>query len=98
MRLQRVGQRSKAAYVVLISKSVRGFGKIGFTVAKNVGPAHLRNLIKRRLRHIAREQAWMFEKCDLIILALPSAAKASFQELQKDVERAYAGLRSSRRP
>ena len=92
-----MGLRSKAAHIVLISKQVRDFGKIGFTVAKNVGKAHIRNLVKRRLRHIAREHAFMFEKRDLIMLALPSAANASFQDLQKDVERAYEGIRNSRR-
>lgn len=78
----------------MISKPVRDLGRIGFTVAKNVGRAHTRNLVKRRLRHIAREHAFMFEKRDLIILALPEAANASFQDLQKDVERAYEGIRS----
>lgn len=98
MRIQRIGQRSKSGRVVLISKPVRDLGRVGFTVAKNVGKAHIRNLVKRRLRHIARLRAFMFEKRDLVILALPEAANASFQELQKDVERAYEGIRSSRRP
>jgi hypothetical protein len=37
---------------------------------------------------------FMADNRDLIVLALPEAANASFQDLQKDVERAYEGLRS----
>lgn len=98
LRIQRTGQRSKAAFVVLIARNVRTLGRLGLTVPKNVGKAHVRNLVKRRLRHIAREHAYLFERQDLVILALPGAANASCGELQKDVERAYEGLRSRHRP
>ncbi len=98
IRIQRLGQRSKSPGVVLISRTVREDGHVGFTVPKNVGKANIRNLVKRRLRHILRERSFMFEKRDLVVLALPPAANASFQQLQKDVERAYEGLRSRHRP
>jgi ribonuclease P protein component len=84
--------------VVLIAKNARSPGRVGFTVPKNVGKAHVRNLVKRRLRHIIHEHLFMLEKRDLVVLALPEAANASFQDLQKDIERAYEGLRSRYRP
>ena len=92
-----MGQRFKTAHLVLISKPVRDLGRIGFTVAKTVGKAHTRNLVKRRLRHIVREHAFMIENRDLILLALPEAANASFQDLQKDVERGYENIKNRSR-
>ncbi len=84
--------------MVLIAKNVRNPGRVGFTVAKTVGKAHVRNLVKRRLRHIIHDHLTMLEGRDLIVLALPEAANAPFQDLQKDIERAYEGLRSRYRP
>ena len=39
--------------------------KIGFSVAKKIGKAHVRNLVKRRLRAILREYV---SKCQIITI------------------------------
>jgi ribonuclease P protein component len=58
--------------------------KIGFTVTKKVGKAHLRNLIKRRLKHIAQQSFDYWKKYQIVVLAKPCSIKASFQELKSN--------------
>ncbi|MBH1988989.1 MAG: ribonuclease P protein component [Myxococcaceae bacterium] len=98
LRIQRSGHRYKTPNLVFISRYSKEPGRFGLTVAKNVGQAHVRNLVKRRLRHIARLRPYLFERQDIVILALPNAANASFQDLEKDIQLAHEGIRSSRRP
>ena len=93
-----MGRRFKSAFVILLGKRTRGLGRLGITVSKTVGKAHVRNLVKRRIRHVIRENPSFIEHLDLVVIALPEAAKASFQQLKKDIERAYEGLRSRYRP
>lgn len=93
VRVQRRGARGGAMSVVLIARKVReGRGRVGFTVSKAVGRAHVRNLVKRRLRHIMRERPALFVALDLVVLAKPEAATRSFDKLAADVERAHARL------
>ena len=66
--------------------------RIGFVVSKAVGPAVVRNRVKRRLRHLAREQLSDLEmrlpgSAVLVVRALPAAAGASAAELRGDLAR-----------
>jgi len=54
--------------------------RIGFSVGKRVGGAVVRNQVKRRLRMIVRGFAWR-DGLDIVILAQPPAAIASFEAL-----------------
>jgi ribonuclease P protein component len=62
--------------------------KVGFVVSKAVGPAVVRNRVKRRLRHLARE---ILERLPgpavLVVRALPASATSSYAELRTDLER-----------
>lgn len=61
--------------------------QVGFVVSKAVGPAVTRNLVKRRLRHIARERlASLPGPAVLVVRALPAAANASYASLAADFE------------
>ncbi len=63
---------------------------VGFVVSKAVGNAVVRNLVKRRLRHLARERlASLPGSCVLVVRALPPSGEASFAELAADLD---AGL------
>lgn len=65
--------------------------QIGFIVAKTVGNAVTRNLVKRRLREIARSTVRDVPLgLTVVVRALPASAKASFAELQMDYGKAYA--------
>lgn len=85
LRVQRRGARAKGKSLVLIAMSTRQpTGRAGLVVSKKVGNAPIRNLIKRRLRHILRENKNTFARRDLVIMALPEAPSFTFEELQKD--------------
>ena len=49
--------------------------KVGFVVSKAVGAAVTRNLVKRRLRHLARERTALLPRESMVVVrALPGAA------------------------
>jgi ribonuclease P protein component len=91
LRIQRSGTRVHGSLIVLIAKRIspNSRGRVGLTVAKTVGKAHVRNLVKRRLRHIIRENAVLLSSCDVVILALADAATASFDALKSDLLRTF---------
>jgi ribonuclease P protein component len=62
--------------------------RIGFVVGRAVGGATVRNRVKRRLRHLAREQlASLPDSAVLVVRALPPAAAATSAELRSDLGR-----------
>ncbi len=73
--------------------------RVGFVVSKRVGSAVTRNLVKRRLRALARQRvASLPGSSTLVVRALPSAAHASYAALGADLDRALSrSTRSSRR-
>lgn len=67
---------------------------MGFVVGKQVGTAVVRNLVKRRLRHVLRERLSMLPPgAAVVVRATPRAATASSAELAEDVDRALMRLR-----
>ncbi len=62
--------------------------RVGFVVSKAVGPAVVRNRVKRRLRHAARDRiAVLAPDALLVVRAQPAAATASYQELAAELDR-----------
>ena len=62
--------------------------RVGFVVSKAVGPAVVRNRVKRRLRHLAREIVTDLPgSAVLVVRALPAAADARIEELGADLTR-----------
>jgi len=62
--------------------------RVGFVVSKAVGPAVTRNLVKRRLRHLARERVTSLPADGMLVVrALPPAALASYDELADELDR-----------
>ncbi|QAY63993.1 ribonuclease P protein component [Xylanimonas allomyrinae] len=65
--------------------------QVGFVVSKAVGNAVQRNLVKRRLREIARAMMGdpgnngFPERGRVVVRALPAASRATFAELRRDL-------------
>jgi ribonuclease P protein component len=99
LRIQRFGARSFGRFVVIIAQ--RSFdlpaGKIGITVPKKVGAAHIRNKIKRRIRHIFRFHQELFKQKSLVVVARTAAHQSSFSHLESDIIDTCAKLSLTRR-
>ena len=59
---------------------------VGFVVSRAVGNAVVRNRVKRRLRHLAREHVSSLPgSCVLVVRALPAAGSAPHHLLAEDL-------------
>lgn len=85
--IQKRGHRSFGKLAVIIGHQNRDLpnGRLGITVPKKIGPAHERNLIKRRIRHIVRLYQDIFLKQDLVIIAREATILAGFLDLKEDL-------------
>lgn len=64
-----------------------GCSRVGFVVSKAVGSAVVRNRVKRRLRAIFHERLDGLDPGMMIVVrALRSSARASFTDLERDVD------------
>ncbi|MBE7559622.1 ribonuclease P protein component [bacterium] len=63
-----------------------GGWRLGLVVNRKVGPAHVRNQLKRRLREIFRVHRgeWQGSR-DLVLNAAPTLARLGFRELEASV-------------
>lgn len=60
--------------------------KVGFAVTKKIGKAHIRNLIRRRLREIMQKQIpALKQNHNLIVVAKDQIAGATFAELESEI-------------
>lgn len=67
--------------------------RAGFVVSKAVGPAVVRNRVKRRLRHLVRDRVDGLPAGSLVVVrALPPAAAAEYAELARDLDAALRRL------
>lgn len=83
---------TRAARPTLVAHVVAGgvgATSVGFVVSKAVGPAVVRNRVKRRLRHLMRERMEQLPQGSrLVIRALPRAAAGSYSNLATDLDKA----------
>jgi ribonuclease P protein component len=90
----RRGRRSGGPLMVVhlvvpnVDKATSEPSRVGFVVAKSVGPAVTRNRVKRRLRHLMRERIDQLPGGSLLVVrALPDSASASFGDLAGALDR-----------
>jgi len=71
-----------------VDKATSSPTKVGFVVAKSVGPAVTRNRVKRRLRHLMRERITTLPGGSMLVVrALPEAAQADSRDLAAELDR-----------
>jgi ribonuclease P protein component len=85
--------RASTDALTLISRPTRReHGRVGFTVGKKVGRAHVRNLVKRRLRHLMRHRKDAFARRDLVLIAREPSAMIDFDALSRSLDEALRRL------
>ncbi|MGA7205918.1 MAG: ribonuclease P protein component [Specibacter sp.] len=85
----RNGRRNLVLYVA--SSLPDAPSQVGFIVAKTVGNAVTRNLVKRRLREIAVETIRRHPYgINVVVRALPASADAVWGDLVSDYQRAFS--------
>jgi ribonuclease P protein component len=94
-RVERQGARGQGRFVTAIARTNHRGPRVGFTVSKKVGNAVVRNLVKRRLRDIARRHKDLWRAHDVVVVAKPEAAAAAYRELESDVLAAMSAALSA---
>jgi ribonuclease P protein component len=85
---RRSGSRTVVVHLAVVDGTPGAPPQVGFVVSKAVGNAVVRNRVKRRLRHLAREHVSSLPgSAVLVVRALPASATASAAELRADLER-----------
>jgi ribonuclease P protein component len=96
----RMGRRAGRGSLVVhlrLDDSEPAPARAGFVVPKAVGGAVVRNLVRRRLRHLVRERLIDLPAgAVLVVRALPDAGGASYPQLAKDLDEALAAARRVR--
>ena len=72
-------------YLVLYARKNRsGENRVGLTVSKKLGKAHVRNRVRRRLREVYRLHEEQFQSgWDLVVVARSKAVDADFSRLTR---------------
>lgn len=71
--------------------------RVGFVVARSVGPAVVRNRVRRRLRHLMRDRLDAIPAGALLVVrAAPAAATATSTGLAADLDGALRSLARAR--
>ncbi|MSQ33773.1 MAG: ribonuclease P protein component [Dehalococcoidia bacterium] len=82
-KIQSQGKRWSHSYLVLRAlPNGTPSSRFGFAISKQVGTAVVRNRLRRRLRELMRQEP-LRSGWDLLVVARPAAAAASFSEVQR---------------
>ncbi len=99
----RLGRRERRTLIAIAAHPNQlGRTRVGYSVGKRVGGAVVRNLVRRRLRELMRQQVRTLEAgadsvhWDVVITAQPPAAAASFTDLAAELDSALRGATQGR--
>ena len=84
--MYRKGIATHTKYLTLVTTPTKmDKARIGFSVSKKVGKAHLRNLIKRRLTEIVKQMLPNIDnKCNYVIIAKEGITTIGFNQLKQE--------------
>ena len=81
-RLYRTGGQANGYLVLYARKNRLGQNRVGVTVSKKLGKAHIRNRIRRRVREVYRLNEAAFRPgWDIVVVVRGKAIDASFSQL-----------------
>ena len=83
--LYRQGRRFRGRLFTLVFlKNGLGHGRLAVVASRKVGPAIVRNRVKRRFRELfRREKGLLREPLDLIVIARPESGEAAWADLRE---------------
>lgn len=83
-RLYRTDAHANGYLALYARKNRTGCNRVGITVGKKLGKAHVRNRVRRRLREVYRlHEAEFLPGWDIVVVARTRAVDAPFSELTK---------------
>lgn len=83
-RLYRTNGQANGYLVFYARRNRSAVNRVGITVGKKLGKAHVRNRVRRRLREVYRLNEARFQPgWDIVVVARTRAVKASFDQLTR---------------
>ena len=83
-RLYRTNGQANGYLVLYARRNRTGTNRVGITVSKKLGKAHIRNRVRRRLREVYRLHEAQFKPgWDIVVVARTKAIEAPFDKLTK---------------
>ena len=83
-RLYSTSGQANGLLVLYARKNRTGTNRVGITVSKKLGKAHIRNRVRRRLREVYRLNEEKFlPGYDIVVVARSKAVEAPFSQLTK---------------
>ena len=81
-RLYRTSGQASPYMVLYARKNRTGTNRVGITVSKKLGKAHVRNRVRRRLREVYRLNEEQFQPgWDIVVVTRSRAVEANFSKL-----------------
>jgi ribonuclease P protein component len=81
-RLYHTNGQANGLLVLYARKNRTGMNRVGITVSKKLGKAHIRNRVRRRLREVYRLNEDKFQPgWDIVLVARSRAIEAPFDKL-----------------
>ncbi len=83
-RLYRTSGQANGYLVLYARQNRTNTNRVGITVSKKLGKAHIRNRVRRRIRELYRLNEALFDAgWDIVIVARTRAIAADFQTLER---------------
>lgn len=78
-------------YILFLQENERGFHRLGIVVKKEIGPANIRNRMKRHLREFFRLNKQQIKgSFDMIILIKKGSLPEYYRETEEELRRVLA--------
>ena len=87
--------RSRAHPLLILRWRANGLdrARVGLSTGRRLGNAVVRNRVRRRLREALRaSDSWPRGGWDLLVVARPESAQASYRELQEALDRLFGRM------